>query len=63
MWGSRVDALPGSGVSDAKGYYSCGVEDSARNERSGSRDTDVPVLVTDWRNGCLDVSIGRCESA
>ena len=25
--------------------------------------TDVPVLVTDCRNGCLDVSIGRCESA
>ena len=25
--------------------------------------SDGPVLVSDWMNGCLDVPIGRCESA
>ena len=32
------------------------------NKRSGSR-IRFPVLVSELWNGCLDVSIGRCESA
>ena len=33
-----------------------------KNKRSGSR-IRFPFLVSELWNGCLDVSIGRCESA
>ena len=40
---------------------------AARRRRVGMSVPDLvsdgPVLVSDWMNGCLDVPIGRCESA